>query len=90
MYHASFWQVFLICIEFVMRLFICGLQGHVVMGQQAVSPYQQVFEKTKALAYRSQVLVMKIENKLGAKANEVSWHMARPASLHSFIVLMCV
>lgn len=43
--------------------------GHVVMGQQAVSLYQQVFDKTKALAYRTQMLVMKLENKKESKKN---------------------
>ncbi|KAL8603517.1 Eukaryotic translation initiation factor 3 subunit E [Nucella lapillus] len=37
--------------------------GHVVMGTQAVSPYQQVIEKTKNLAFRSQVLALTIEKK---------------------------
>lgn len=41
--------------------------GHVVMGTQSVSPYQQVIEKTKGLAFRSQMLSMNIEKKLGAK-----------------------
>ncbi len=40
-------------------------QGHVVMGTQAVSPYQQVIEKTKGLAFKSPMLVMNIEKKLG-------------------------
>ena len=39
--------------------------GHVVMGTQAVSPYQQVIEKTKNLAFRSQVLALTIEKKTG-------------------------
>ncbi len=47
-------------------------QGHVVMGTQAVSPYQQVIEKTKGLAFRSQMLVMNIEKKLGALNKDVS------------------
>ena len=42
-----------------------------VMGTQAVSPYQQVIEKTKGLAFRSQMLVMNIEKKLGAMNKEV-------------------
>lgn len=37
------------------------------MGTQAVSPYQQVIEKTKGLAFKSQMLVLNIEKKLGAK-----------------------
>merc|ERR1712179_344830 len=41
--------------------------GHVVMGAQAVSPYQQVIEKTKNLSVRSQMLAFNIEKKLGNK-----------------------
>ncbi|KAF3691597.1 Eukaryotic translation initiation factor 3 subunit E [Channa argus] len=37
--------------------------GHVVMGNNAISPYQQVIEKTKSLAFRSQMLAMNIEKK---------------------------
>jgi hypothetical protein len=48
------------------------VQGRVVMGTQAVSPYQQVIEKTKNLAFRSQMLVMNIEKKLATKDTEVS------------------
>merc|ERR1712018_476285 len=48
--------------------------GHVVMGTQAVSPYQQVIEKTKGLAFRSQMLIVKIEKTLGARASEgIQW-----------------
>lgn len=43
--------------------------GHVVMGTQAISPYQQVIEKTKTLAFKSQMLAMNIEKKLGLKAD---------------------
>jgi len=42
------------------------------MGTQAVSPYQQVIEKTKNLAFRSQMLVMNIEKKLATKDQEVN------------------
>jgi len=45
-------------------------QGHVVMGTQAVSPYQQVIEKTKGLAFRSQMLIVKIEKTLGSRVND--------------------
>nr|XP_038027598.1 eukaryotic translation initiation factor 3 subunit E-like [Anas platyrhynchos] len=38
--------------------------GHVVMGNNAVSPYQQVIEKNKSLSFRSQMLAMNIEKKL--------------------------
>ena len=41
------------------------------MGTQAVSPYQQVIEKTKGLAFRSQMLAMNIEKKLGIKTGDV-------------------
>eukprot|EP00069_Balaena_mysticetus_P012066 bmy_07358T0 len=37
--------------------------GHVIMGDSAVSPYQQVIEKAKSLSFRSQMLVMNIEKK---------------------------
>ncbi|XP_015259909.1 PREDICTED: eukaryotic translation initiation factor 3 subunit E-like [Cyprinodon variegatus] len=40
--------------------------GHVVMGNNAISPYQQVIEKTKSLSFRSQMLVMNIEKKQAA------------------------
>uniref|UniRef100_A0A8C7TG08 Eukaryotic translation initiation factor 3 subunit E n=1 Tax=Oncorhynchus mykiss TaxID=8022 RepID=A0A8C7TG08_ONCMY len=47
--------------------------GHVVMGNNAVSPYQQVIEKTKSLSFRSQMLAMNIEKKMAhASRNEVS------------------
>lgn len=44
--------------------------GHVVMGTQAVSPYQQLIEKTKAMTIRCQVLSMNIEKRLNAQAAE--------------------
>ncbi len=47
-------------------------QGHVVMGNNAISPYQQVIEKTKSLSFRSQMLAMNIEKKQSnANRNEV-------------------
>lgn len=49
-----------------------ALQGHVVMGNNAVSPYQQVIEKTKSLSFRSQMLAMNIEKKIShSNRNEV-------------------
>lgn len=33
------------------------------MGNNAISPYQQVIEKTKSLSFRSQMLAMNIEKK---------------------------
>uniref|UniRef100_A0A1A8BU36 Eukaryotic translation initiation factor 3 subunit E n=1 Tax=Nothobranchius kadleci TaxID=1051664 RepID=A0A1A8BU36_NOTKA len=38
--------------------------GHVVMGNNAVSPYQQVIEKTKSLSFRSQMLAMNMEKRV--------------------------
>lgn len=49
-------------------------QGHVVMGNNAVSPYQQVIEKTKSLSFRSQMLAMNIEKKVAhSNRNEVNF-----------------
>ncbi|TRY69501.1 hypothetical protein TCAL_04667 [Tigriopus californicus] len=41
--------------------------GHVVMGTQTMSPYQQLIEKTKALSFRSQMLQMNVEKKKKAQ-----------------------
>uniref|UniRef100_A0A671QBV0 Eukaryotic translation initiation factor 3 subunit E n=1 Tax=Sinocyclocheilus anshuiensis TaxID=1608454 RepID=A0A671QBV0_9TELE len=58
--------------------------GHVVMGNNAVSPYQQVIEKTKSLSFRSQMLAMNIEKKQShANRNEVK--AAEHRSFTSFI-----
>ncbi|KAF7691268.1 hypothetical protein HF521_011565 [Silurus meridionalis] len=45
--------------------------GHVVMGNNAVSPYQQVIEKTESLFFRSQMLPMNIEMMSLSNRNEV-------------------
>uniref|UniRef100_A0A8C8CG02 Eukaryotic translation initiation factor 3 subunit E n=1 Tax=Oncorhynchus tshawytscha TaxID=74940 RepID=A0A8C8CG02_ONCTS len=59
--------------------------GHVVMGNNAVSPYQQVIEKTKSLSFRSQMLAMNIEKKMAhASRNEVSELSPLP-TLPSFV-----
>lgn len=43
------------------------------MGNNAISPYQQVIEKTKSLSFRSQMLAMNIEKKqANSNRNEVS------------------
>lgn len=43
------------------------------MGNNAVSPYQQVIEKTKSLSFRSQMLTMNIEKKMAhSSRNEVA------------------
>merc|ERR1712018_554606 len=41
--------------------------GHVVMGTQAVSPYQQVIERTKGLMYRTQLVSASIDKKLASQ-----------------------
>ncbi|XP_037085015.1 eukaryotic translation initiation factor 3 subunit E-B-like [Pollicipes pollicipes] len=46
---------------------IDSAQGHVIMGQQAVSPYQQLIEKTKHISFRAQALTDTIRKKLNAK-----------------------
>lgn len=46
-------------------------QGHVVMGTQAVSPYQQLIEKTKTLSFRTQMLAINVEKKAQARYSEV-------------------
>ncbi|XP_029649360.1 eukaryotic translation initiation factor 3 subunit E-like, partial [Octopus sinensis] len=46
--------------------------GHVVMGTKAISPYQQVIEKTKNLNSRSHFLALNIHKKLGLKIPESS------------------
>lgn len=46
------------------------LQGHVVMGTQAVSVYQQVMEKTKGLSFKSQMLAMNLEKKFAPKSKD--------------------
>ena len=40
--------------------------GHVVMGTQAISQYQQLIEKTKTMSFRTQVLAVNIEKRLTA------------------------
>ena len=46
-------------------------QGHVVMGTQAVSPYQQLIDKTKNLCFRTQMLSMNVEKKANTRSSEV-------------------
>lgn len=38
--------------------------GHVIVDNNAVSPYQQVIERTKSLPFGSQMLAMDIEKEL--------------------------
>jgi translation initiation factor 3 subunit E len=46
--------------------------GHVVMGTQTLSPYQQLIEKTKALSLKSQVLAVNIEKKFSRQQENTS------------------
>ena len=46
--------------------------GHVVMGTQTTSPYQQLIEKTKALSFRSQMLQLNVEKKKKAQ-DQPNW-----------------
>merc|ERR1719166_244313 len=41
--------------------------GHVVMGTQTTSPYEQLIERTKALSFRSQMLQLNVEKKKKAQ-----------------------
>merc|ERR1719452_253734 len=47
-------------------------QGHVIMGTQAVSPYQQIIDKTNNLSFRTQMIATNVEKKLQARSNESS------------------
>lgn len=49
---------------------IDSAQGHVIMGQQAVSPYQQLIDKTKHISFRANTLTETIRKKLNAKNQE--------------------
>ena len=44
--------------------YIHKIKGHVVFGAQAISPYQQIIEKTKALAVRANAISLSIDKKL--------------------------
>lgn len=46
--------------------------GHVVMGTQTISPYQQLIEKTKALSFRSNMLQLNVEKKKRAQ-DQPAW-----------------
>jgi len=46
--------------------------GHVVMGAQPLSPYQQLIEKIDSLSVRSETLVGLIDRKLKAR-NDIRW-----------------
>lgn len=44
--------------------------GHVVMGTQPLSPYQQLVEKIDSLSVRSEALTVLVERKQKAKTQE--------------------
>lgn len=46
--------------------------GHVVMGAQPLSPYQQLLEKVDSLSVRSEALLTLIERKLKSRTQDVS------------------
>lgn len=46
--------------------------GHVVMGIQTTSPYEQLIEKTKELSFRSQMLHLSVEKKKKAQ-DQPNW-----------------
>ncbi|KAG8227617.1 hypothetical protein J437_LFUL004229 [Ladona fulva] len=47
--------------------------GHVVMGTQPLSPYQQLIEKIDSLSVRSEALQALIERKLKARSQDNRW-----------------
>ncbi|PSN43925.1 Eukaryotic translation initiation factor 3 subunit E [Blattella germanica] len=47
--------------------------GHVVMGTEPLSPYQQLIEKIDSLSVRSEALQGLIERKLKARTQETRW-----------------
>jgi len=50
--------------------------GHVVFGAQAISPYQQIIEKTKALTMRANAISVSIDKKLKNVDNLSTWNKA--------------
>ncbi|XP_065843339.1 eukaryotic translation initiation factor 3 subunit E-B-like [Oscarella lobularis] len=52
--------------------------GHVVMNAHVQSVHQQVIEKTKGLAFRSQVLSNNIEKRASARKSGPEWAWGRP------------
>lgn len=49
--------------------------GHVIMGTQPTSPYNQLIEKMDSLAVRSESLMSLIERKIKGKGHEMRWVM---------------
>ncbi|XP_054288816.1 eukaryotic translation initiation factor 3 subunit E-like [Macrosteles quadrilineatus] len=47
--------------------------GHVVMGAQPLSPYQQLLEKVDSLSVRSEALLTLIERKLKSRTQDIRW-----------------
>jgi translation initiation factor 3 subunit E len=53
--------------------------GHVVFGAQAISPYQQIIEKTKALTMRANAISVSIDKKIRSGGDNLStWNKANP------------
>lgn len=46
--------------------------GHVVIGNSAGSPYQQVIKKTKSCSFRSQILAINNENQ-NSRSEAPNW-----------------
>lgn len=47
--------------------------GHVIMGTQAVSPYQQLIDKTNNLSFRTQMLATNIEKRVSNRSSEAMY-----------------
>jgi len=47
--------------------------GHVIMGTQAVSPYQQLIDKTNNLSFRTQMISNNLEKKMQARTKQSSY-----------------
>lgn len=48
--------------------------GHVIMGTQSISPYQQLIEKTKSIQLRCQVLTVNVEKRLQTVPERTGWN----------------
>lgn len=60
--------------------------GHVVMGTQPLSPYQQLIEKIDSLSVRSEALQNLIERKLKARTQDVSNYFCNCCSAATVIL----
>jgi len=48
-------------------------KGHVIMGTQALSPYQQIIDKTNNMSFRTQMLANNIEKKVNSRSQESNY-----------------